>query len=442
MADSGLDLDINHYSIQDLEKFFRFGKTEKYTAIDIERREAVIREQLLSSGHINKRFKRDLIEFLETAKDWLIYTRCKAPPKPTSIPENYKLDKFDTPASREEASSREVNIIKRPETAFTYVNTSDYFQGSLNPLNTRIITKCINIDTRFRQNVEKTDSSDFMIQLPDKLGKVVSMQMSALEFPISFYGISSIYGNNYFYMTIYKTDRITSYTQKFIIPDGNYTSDEFIGAINLELCPIKEDGTIFDHTNLFSYIQFTQNITNTGSGTGTVTIKLNTDTLYGTQYTSQIESFTLDFETDFNGNEINESYDYLTTRISWNLGFQKPRYEGKITYTSETIIEPFAIRYVYLAIEDFNNSVNNLFLNAFSNTVINSNVLARISLRANYFNLLMDTDLNIVTEPRKYFGPVDIQRLRIRVYDDHGRILNMNHSNFSFCLIFKMLYDL
>jgi len=281
-----------------------------------------------------------------------------------------------------------------------------------------------------------------MIQLPDKLSKVVSMQMSALEFPICFYGISSIYGNNFFYMTIYTKNEGKSYTQKFIIPDGNYTSDEFLLAINSLLCPKDSGGTILNETNLFSYIQFTQNITNTGSGTGTVTIRLNTDTLYGTQYTSQIKSFTLDFETDFNGNEINESYDYLTTRISWNLGFQKPRYEGKITYTSETIIEPFAIRYVYLAIEDFNNSVNNLFLNAFSNTVINSNVLARISLRANYFNLLMDTDLNIVTEPRKYFGPVDIQRLRIRVYDDHGRILNMNHSNFSFCLIFKMLYDL
>ena len=442
MGDSGLDLDINNYSIQDLEKFFRFGKNEKYTAIDIERREAVLREQLLSSGHINRRFKRDLIEFLDTAKDWLIYTRCKPLAKPTSIPENYKLDKFDVPASREEASSREVNIIKRPETGFTYVNTSDYFQGSLNPLNTRIITKCINIDTRFRQNIEKTDSSDFMIQLPDKLGKVVSMQMSALEFPISFYGISSLYGNNYFYMTVYLLDGVTSITNKFVVPDGNYTSDEFLNAINILLCPINEDGTILDPTNLFSYIKFSQNITNTGSGTGTVTVGIDTTTIYGIQYTRNIRSFTLDFAMDMNGNEMSESYDYLTTRISWNLGFQKPKYEGQTTYTSETIIEPFAIRYVYLAVEDFNNSVNNLFLNAFSNTIINSNVLARISLRANYFNLLMDTDLNIVTEPRKYFGPVDIQRLRIRVYDDHGRILNMNHSNFSFCLIFKMLYDL
>ena len=441
MADSGLDLDINNYSIQDLEKFFRFSQNQKYTAIDIEQREALIREQLLSSGHINKRFKRDLIIFLEAAKDWLIYTKCKQPAKPTVIPENYKLDKFDTPAYKEESSSREGNIIKRPETEFTYVNTSDYFQGSLNPLNTRIVTKCINIDTRFRDNFYRTDASDFMIQLPDKLSKVVSMQMSALEFPICFYGISSFYGNNYFHIIVYLIDGFEM-SKTVVVPDGNYTSDEFIQTINHILCPIDADGMLIHPTSIFSYIKFSQNITSTGSGTGTVTVSLNTSTINGTQYTNTISSYTLEFSKDIDGNEMNDSYDHNTTHMNWNLGFQKKEYKNGLQYTSETIIEPFSIRYVYLAIEDFNNSVNNIFLNAFSNTIINSNVLARISIRANYFNLLMDTDLNIVTEPRKYFGPVDIQRLRIRVYDDHGRILNMNHSNFSFCLIFKMLYDL
>jgi hypothetical protein len=59
-----------------------------------------------------------------------------------------------------------------------------------------------------------------------------------------------------------------------------------------------------------------------------------------------------------------------------------------------------------------------------------------------FFTLLVNRDMNVVTEPRKYFGPVDIQKLRIRIYDDHGRILNINNANYSFCLVFKMLYDL
>jgi hypothetical protein len=69
-------------------------------------------------------------------------------------------------------------------------------------------------------------------------------------------------------------------------------------------------------------------------------------------------------------------------------------------------------------------------------------ILARISIKGSYFSLIMESDFNIVTEPRRYFGPVDIQRLRIRLFDDKGRILPMNNSNFSFCLNLKMLYDL
>jgi hypothetical protein len=117
-------------------------------------------------------------------------------------------------------------------------------------------------------------------------------------------------------------------------------------------------------------------------------------------------------------------------------------YDGSTNYLADTIIEPATIRYIYLAVDDFNNSANNNFVTAFNQSILNPNILARISLRGNYFAILMENDLNIVTEPRKYFGPVDIQRLRIRLYDDFGRILDMNNANFSFCLVFTILYDL
>ena len=132
----------------------------------------------------------------------------------------------------------------------------------------------------------------------------------------------------------------------------------------------------------------------------------------------------------------------ITTKIGWNLGFIKKKYVGCNTITSESTIDTKTIKYIYLAIDDFQKSVNNLFLNAFNNTYINDNVLARISLNSDSFTILMENNLNLITEPRRYFGPVDLQRLRIRIFDDHGRILNMQNSNYSFVLTFKMLYDL
>ena len=52
MAD--LDLDITHYNVSDLESFFRLNPKKQYKSSDIELRESELREQLLSSGHINK----------------------------------------------------------------------------------------------------------------------------------------------------------------------------------------------------------------------------------------------------------------------------------------------------------------------------------------------------------------------------------------------------
>jgi hypothetical protein len=54
----------------------------------------------------------------------------------------------------------------------------------------------------------------------------------------------------------------------------------------------------------------------------------------------------------------------------------------------------------------------------------------------------MENNYNLITEPRRYFGPVDIQKLRVQLFDDHGRQLDINNSNFSFVLTLKILYNL
>ena len=147
----------------------------------------------------------------------------------------------------------------------------------------------------------------------------------------------------------------------------------------------------------------------------------------------------MDFSRDINGDPDKTP---VTSKIGMNLGFLKRKYQGAISYISETLVEPASVRYIYLAIDDFNNNVNNHFISAFNSSILSPNILARISIKGSYFSLMMESDLNMTTEPRKYFGPVDIQKMHIQVYDDHGRILDMNNSNFSCCILFKMLYDL
>jgi hypothetical protein len=433
-----LDLDIQNYTIKDIERFFRFKSTTKYTEEDIELREYEIREQLLKSGHIDKRFKRDLISFLETAKKWLIVAKCQQAEKqkvPTVIPKNYKLDTLDVPRSAT-PPARTDELIQRQKKEFVYSNTSEFFPGTLNPLDTRILTKYVNIDTRFRDNFTTETSSDFTIHLPVKLNKVVSMQLSSLEFPITFNNTSVDLGNNFLYLQLHYLDlsqNPVTTENVFTLPDGNYTSIDFISVLNAQLAPVDPGGALLTPSSPFSHIQFTLNITVNGSGTGKVTIAPTTG------FPGTLQSITMDFTKNSLMQKDNSP---ISSRIGWNLGFNKAIYRGATTYTADTVMEATTIRYVYLAIEDFQHSSNNNFISVFSKSVLNPNIFARISMKGAYFTLIMENDFTIVSEPRKYFGPVDIQKLRIRVYDDHGRILNMNNSNYSFCLDFKLLYDL
>ena len=136
-----LDLDINNYSIKDIERFFKIKSTAKYTAGDIELKESQLREQLLNSGHIDKKFKRDLINFLQLAKDWLIFVKCPQQKKaPSAIPPNHRLDTSED-TQPNTAVSRTDEVLRRPDTQFIYANPSEFFPGTLNQLNTRTITK-------------------------------------------------------------------------------------------------------------------------------------------------------------------------------------------------------------------------------------------------------------------------------------------------------------
>jgi hypothetical protein len=435
MNDNDLDLDINNYNMRDLETFFQIKPHQKYSAADIEEKEVQIREIFLSSGKLNRRLQKDLMDFLETARDWLIHVKCDEPKRPTTIPNDYQIDKtlyneISIPRTDEFAPSKERTVI--------HTQNSEFFKGSLNPLNHRISTTCLNIDTKFRKD-KKAPSSNYILQLPTKINKVVSMTLSALELPITFYGITEEYGNDYLYIKlIYKdlsndTD-ILEKEKVLFVKDGNYNAADLIELLNKQL-EIVDNNILVDVNDPFSYIQLILDITSSGSGSGKVFIQPNEK--YSKH--SNILDITLDFRI---GRDKQPDNKPPTSKIGQNLGFIKTLYTGSTKHITDTIIDTNKTRYLYLAIDDYNNSVNNQFLSVFSDSILNANILARISLKGSYFAILLENDFNIVTEPRRYFGPVDIQRLHIRLLDEYGRVININNADFSFCLNLKTVYDL
>ena len=407
-----LDLDIYHYSIYDMECFFKLVSKQNYTKSDIEYNESEIRTKLLSSGQIDKVFKRDLIEFLNKVKSKLM--------QELELKENNTLKKSKSEKYQPNVNypsniqypppSREKEMVEKPISSFLYTQPSPYFPGIMNPLNTRTLSKSISIDSRFRDNLYTTKSSDFSIFIPNKIQKVVSIKLTSIEIsPHSILNISSSLGNNYLYIQIETKDSVIINRELFILPDGQYSTDKIIDKLN-ELLNLKN--------NLFSSLIW--KIDENGSGK----IILYTEN-------PLILSISLDFSLNKDGNMDNNT-DFFR-KLGRILGFTKRKYSQKEKYISETAANPyFSLYYFFLDIDDFQNHSAPSFITAFSQNNISTSVLARITL----------PKIEFVSESRQYFGPIDIARLQIRLLDVYGRVLDLNGADYSFCISLNVIYDL
>lgn len=425
MAD--LDLDINHYEVSDLESFFRLNPKKQYKSSDIELRESEIREQLLSSGHINKQLKRDLISFLETAKNILIQSKCAWEKEKKDridktdrlnqlqIAPNESFPKVEYPPS----NARAGDIQERVSTSFTYTQPSLYFPGTLNPINTRTLTRRISVDTRFRDNAYTTTSSDFTLLIPNKIQKVVSMELSSFEISrTSILNISSSLGNNHFFINVVSSVLVEENSHVFVVPDGHYTVNSLIEAINCLFNSVEEP---------FSSLYFQMDSMNTGK----VSLLPKSET---------IVNINLNFALDIQGNP-DKGTDYFV-KLGRVLGFTKRKYSGQITYTSECAANPnLGLSYFFLSIDDYQNNYAPSFVSPFQKISMQNSVLARISLENQKRD--RDNDPTIIQSGlRQYFGPIDLTRLRIQILDAYGRVLSLNSSDYSFCLLLNLVYDL
>ena len=242
------------------------------------------------------------------------------------------------------------------------------------------------------------------------------MQLAAIELPTTYYVVSKQYGNNFFSLIVNGIKAIIN------IPEGNYTNISIMTAINNQL---QLAG------NPFNKVVFDINLIN-GSGSG--------QTLVGFSDLSGNTSIELDFQAEKNG--IPDNNTPLPLKFGWLLGFRNGIYVNNLNYVSEGIINVTGPNYLFLVVDDFNNNVNNNFYSAFNSSILNKNILARISLQSPTFNVLEQNNLAIITTPREYFGPVNIQNFNIQLLDEYGRVINLNNMDYSFCLTFSIAYDI
>lgn len=147
--------------------------------------------------------------------------------------------------------------------------------------------------------------------------------------------------------------------------------------------------------------------------------------------------------------------------LGWQLGYRTAVYEleggtdsaGSTnpgipqSAVSEGICLITGPQYVFLCIDDYNNNVNNYYASAYGSSTIAPNIIARLNIKqqinsAGAYGVVSGESLSTsLTYSREYFGPVDIQRIRVTLVDDFGRVLDLNNMDWSFALMFECVYS-
>ena len=108
-----------------------------------------------------------------------------------------------------------------------------------------------------------------------------------------------------------------------------------------------------------------------------------------------------------------------------------------IGFNPEAIANLLGTLYFLLEVNDYNKNQSEVFRSntelkfnletKFSYSVFN--VLARIPNSAEHFNLIFEASSHKIFKTRRYFGPVRLSKLKIRLLDENGVVINLNNTD-------------
>ena len=117
-------------------------------------------------------------------------------------------------------------------------------------------------------------------------------------------------------------------------------------------------------------------------------------------------------------------------------------------YTSTQIVLPSAPRtltnaqlYTINSINSNNNNLTNYLAKAPTSSDILSVIPVKTSVGVPTGSLLVEFSGSLQDSSRTYFGPVNIERMAVKLLDDKGNVLNLNGNDWCVTLVCECLYQ-
>jgi hypothetical protein len=316
-----------------------------------------------------------------------------------------------------------------------------YTEGLVNPLERETTSSILSINSKFRESNSKS-STDFVIELNDPYHNVVSLKLASIELINSYYTISEYLRTNKFSVTFFQYNITTNdisqnsiSTEDFTIPDGNYSVTELVTIINNDC---------FKNNQTDSKVIKIVKTNNTGKLLFVVNDSNHNNPPHG---------YNWGFDLNFSDKIIPNRPAFLN--LGWILGYRKLKYNFFKTINNETYYNhvktlsldigfnpestanTIGTRYFLLEVDDFNKNQSKLFRfnaelknnssEAFTYSV--SNILALIPNRGNYYDKSFEDYTDRIFNAKLYFGPVKISKLKIRLLDENGVVVNLNNTD-------------
>lgn len=467
-----LDLNIENHDLKSIQKLFSdCGKTNifynSYTLLDIEENKNKVYLELLRK--YNYQNKEYIQQFISNASSLLV----------KNLFESNNLG----------SSTQMVGVkdIIKDQRQLNKSHFNEYF-------------RIISIDSMYRDNLWNTQmvydsktSTSMDITLSDQLDDVVSLELTNINIPFTFYNIDESYGNNYFYV-----EPSGGTLAKIEIPSGNYTNASLIAAINASL----------DATTTHADIEFALDATSNKTSITNSTVNDYTIIFY--DHMDSNSSFASQNQNSLS----NDTQAKMNNNLGWVLGFRNINYDvmtleynvaSTTTLNSEALCNVSYTKNFIIILDDFNKNQTNKGLVQISNE-------KEFMKRTTYYNN-KDNSLNCLTNAnfdsyvdesgrkmsqkqlystlqinnhisnfknknskidahginnvfgiipfeskslvwgsstfvsdknrfkRKYNGPVDIGKMQIKLLDDKGNIMNLNGCEWSMTLISTHLHQ-
>jgi hypothetical protein len=418
---NNINLDINTYNIEELKNLLKLP--QNYNSENINSAKENIATSIRKSN-ISESKKTDIFIFLDNIKNKLI--------------NNLEI-------------GANISSIKEYNGNRYITNNSESILGNYKQTNKSTVKKIYTIDSIFRHNYELTDnqSHNYTIQLPETVTRAMSMSISSVEIPLTYHNISSYYNNNVFTIQILDTNNVVQITKIIELSAGLYESRISSNNVNRVIGYNIQEEITSKIANIPQY----QNLSLATKLSFVIEPRSGYSSFKYDNSDNNLNSYKIKINFNVNNPNANASNCYsneLHQKLGWQLGFRSNSIlleTNNLTVISTAICHINYPRYIYVAIDDFQSSSQNYFAIA-SDSIVAPNIITRI----NILSLLEEKtafkqgayagDIYYNQKhTREYFGPTDINKLKIQLLDEYGRQFSLNNMDWSFIITFDCLYN-